>query len=81
MHEYDEEMQELVLMNEENTRKLMAAAAEITAREDQQVLAMLTAATTLIEKSVGPRRAAPVLIAFLQPTFSDWENASGATVQ
>lgn len=81
MQEFDDAMHDLVLINEENTRKLLDAARNIVTREDQQVLAMLTAATTLIEKAVGPRRAASVLIGFLQPTFADWERASGATVQ
>ncbi len=81
MQEFDESMHELVLQNDEITRKLLAAADAITKREDQQVLAMLTAATALIEKSVGPRRAAPVLLGFLQPTFSQWAHAAAETVQ
>lgn len=81
MQEYDDALREMILLNEENTRKILTAAAEITGREDQQVLAMLTAATTLIEKAVGPRRAAPVLIGFLQSTLAEWERSSDATVQ
>jgi len=81
MQEFSDDLHELVIRNTEVTRKVLDAMPRITSCAEEQVLALDPAATCLIEKSVGPMRAAPVLIGFLQPTLAAWELASRQTVQ
>lgn len=81
MQEFTDDLHELVLRNKEITRQVLDAMPGITPCAEAQVLALITAATCLIEKSVGPMRADPVLIGFLQPTIAEWELAARQTVQ
>ncbi len=56
-----------------------AAAAEllrhvhlVTPDRPRQVAALLTAATTLIEREVGQTQAGAVLLALIEATLEDW---------
>lgn len=68
--------------NEAHTNAALAMANFITSDPTEQVAAMLTAATVLIEREVGKDMAPAALGALLEPTVAGWyARAPGEAVQ
>lgn len=62
----------LTQRNTELTRDMLRQAHLVTTDPAEQIAALFTAATVLIERTVGPAQAYPTLIALAAPTLASW---------
>lgn len=51
---------------------MLRQAHLVTADRDEQAAVLITAATVLIERLVGPVLAPAALMALIEPTLADW---------
>lgn len=68
----DNQTSELVHRNAELCQDMLRHAHLVTGDTTEQIGAMLTAATVLIEREVGRALAPSLLMAIIQPTLEDW---------
>lgn len=65
-----------VAANAASAAELLRHVHLVTPDRPRQVAALLTAATTLIEREVGQAQAGAVLVALIDATLQDWASAS-----
>lgn len=68
----NEQARSLAERNEDLTRDMLRHAHLVTSDPTEQALALLTAATVLIERDVGRAMAPVTLWALVEPTLADW---------
>ncbi|KEZ20095.1 hypothetical protein CP98_01300 [Sphingobium yanoikuyae] len=69
---------EQVQRNQAVTEDILRQVHLITPDRAEQIGALVTAATVLIEKEVGREAAPALLIALVNPTLADWQAAARA---
>lgn len=67
-----------VQRNQAVTEDMLRQAHLVTPDRVEQIGALVTAATVLIEKEVGREAASALLIALVNPTLADWQAAARA---
>ncbi len=60
------------------TEDMLRQAHIVTPHRAEQIGALITAATVLIEREVGRQAAPGLLIALVSPTMADWQAAARA---
>lgn len=66
----------LAAENEQRARAALALAPMIGRTRTDQAIALITAATVLIEQDVGVALAPAALMALVEPTIADWQSSS-----
>lgn len=67
-----------VQRNQAVTKDMLRQVHLVTPDRVEQIGALVTAATVLIEKEVGREAASALLIALVSPTLADWQAAARA---
>jgi hypothetical protein len=68
----DDQTRTLVERNTGLSRDMLRHAHLVTTDQAEQAVALLTAATVLIERIAGRDRAADTLISMIAPTIGEW---------
>lgn len=67
-----ETFEQLVERRTEATQDLIGLAAVLTPTALEQAALLITAATVIIEREVGPAMAGAGLMALVEPSLTDW---------